>query len=123
MTYAGIILFKENKFLLPLRDNKPNITYPHYWGIFGGGVEKGETPQQAIVRELQEELGLKIENPELILKNKFKGETRYTFKQEIKDISGLQLNEGKEMRLFTKEEILNLKNTVPYLKRLIKKYF
>jgi hypothetical protein len=66
---------------------------------------------------------LKIENPKLILKNKFKWETRYTFKQEIKDISNLHLNEGKEIRFFSKEEILNLENTVPYLKRLIKKYF
>jgi 8-oxo-dGTP pyrophosphatase MutT (NUDIX family) len=72
MTYAGIILFNRNKFLLVLRDDNPKISYPDSWGIFGGGVEKGETSEQAIIRELQEELGLKIENPKLILKNKFK---------------------------------------------------
>ena len=75
MAYAGIFIIKEGKILLQFRDNSPNITWPNSWAIFGGGIEKGETPRQAIVRELQEELDLKIENPELVLKNKFKGET------------------------------------------------
>jgi 8-oxo-dGTP diphosphatase len=121
MAYAGIFIIKEGKILLQFRDNSPNITWPNSWAIFGGGIEKGETPRQAIVRELQEELDLKIENPELVLKNKFKGETRYTFKQEIKDTSTLKLKEGKEMKFFSKEEILNLKNTVPSVKKLVKK--
>jgi 8-oxo-dGTP diphosphatase len=121
MTYAGIILLNEGKILLQFRDNNPNITWPNSWAIFGGGIEKGETPKQAIIRELQEELDLKIENPELVLKNKFKGETRYTFKQVIKDISTLKLKEGKKMRFFSKEEILDLKDVVPSVKKLIKK--
>ena len=31
------------------------------WEFSGGKIEKGETPQQAFVREIQEELGAKIE--------------------------------------------------------------
>ena len=30
------------------------------WGLVGGGVKKQETPLQAIAREIQEELGLRI---------------------------------------------------------------
>ena len=30
------------------------------WGLLGGGVEPGEDPDEAIVRELQEEIGARV---------------------------------------------------------------
>lgn len=35
------------------------------WGLVGGGVKKWETPAQAMVREIREELGLRIRESEL----------------------------------------------------------
>ena len=43
-------------FLLQLRDFKPSIPYPGYWGGFGGEVEPLETPESAVMRELKEGL-------------------------------------------------------------------
>lgn len=35
-------------------------TYKKRWGVPGGSVEKNESPKQAAIREVKEELGLKI---------------------------------------------------------------
>jgi 8-oxo-dGTP pyrophosphatase MutT (NUDIX family) len=41
---------------MQLRDQKPGIWYPGHWGCFGGAVDRHETPQHALQRELREEL-------------------------------------------------------------------
>jgi len=54
---AIAILYQNNQFLLQLRDNIPNIVYPAHWGLFGGHLEAGESPEIAVKRELLEEIG------------------------------------------------------------------
>ena len=50
----------EGKILLQLRDDRPDIKNPNCWTTFGGGVEDGETPDEAIRRELLEEIELEL---------------------------------------------------------------
>jgi len=51
----GIIIDEDNDFLIIQKNNYQNTE----WSFAGGGIEEGETPQQALVRELEEELGSK----------------------------------------------------------------
>ena len=37
----------------------------NYYALPGGKLEKGENPQECIIREIQEELGVTIQNPKL----------------------------------------------------------
>ena len=58
---AQALLFdRNNRLLIYLRDNKPEIPFPNHWDFFGGHVEVGETPEQALVREVMEELGVNL---------------------------------------------------------------
>jgi 8-oxo-dGTP diphosphatase len=60
---AIAILPCEGKFLMQLRDNIPTILYPGLWGLFGGHIETGETPEIAVVREIMEEISYQITDP------------------------------------------------------------
>lgn len=50
---------------------------PGYWELPGGGMNYGETPQGALMREMKEECGLEIEIIQLVAANThFRGEVQ-----------------------------------------------
>ncbi len=70
---AGIVV-EENQILLMHRHKLGK----EYWVIPGGGIEPGETPEVAMVRELMEETSLKVEVTRLIYQDDFyHGETLF----------------------------------------------
>jgi 8-oxo-dGTP diphosphatase len=105
---AVILLYdKENKILFQHRDEEME-RLPGYWAFFGGGIDKGETPEQAVKRETLEELNYKLKDPQLVITQEFKGlnheGTKYVFVEKYDPSKKLELNEGKDMAwLFCKE--------------------
>ena len=55
---VGVLLRPDGAFLLTSRPH--GKVYAGYWEFPGGKLEKGETVEQALQRELQEELGITI---------------------------------------------------------------
>lgn len=55
---AAVILGSDGRVLLAQRP--PGKAYAGYWEFPGGKLEPGETPRQALDRELREELGLAV---------------------------------------------------------------
>lgn len=60
-TAAGVILSAGDKILLLRRAGDSD--YQGHWALVGGGIEEGETPQQAVQRECLEEIGHTIDVP------------------------------------------------------------
>src|SRR5690348_7786634 len=68
----------SGRILLQHRTNDA-FRLPGYWAFFGGGIEKGGTPMEALIREIREELSYQVQNPNFLLAQKVRdGETDNT---------------------------------------------
>lgn len=63
---AGICYRAGDSVLLVLRAATAG-DFPHTWGFPGGGIEQGETPEQAAIRESQEEIAYAPAEPFVVL--------------------------------------------------------
>jgi 8-oxo-dGTP diphosphatase len=113
----GIIVVK-NHYLLQLRDNKKNIYFPNFWGIFGGRVERAESYRKALEREIKEETNLIVKASRMILSTnskmiglKKKFNTIY-YECKILKKRKMILTEGQKYKFFSFNQIKKL-NIVP----------
>ncbi len=60
---VGAVILDGDKILLEKRKNEPN---KGKWSVPGGLVELGESVEEAVVREVQEETGLEVDEPRLV---------------------------------------------------------
>jgi 8-oxo-dGTP diphosphatase len=113
---AAIILENEKgELLLYLRDNKPGIPFPDHWDLIGGHIEEGETPEEALVREVREELDIDLK--EYTFYKKYECLTgdayenvKYIYTGKINlPIEEITLLEGVRAQYFSREEIPNVK--------------
>jgi 8-oxo-dGTP diphosphatase len=112
---AHAILLVDGRYALQLRDDKPDVIGAGLWGLFGGAVLDGETPSDALRRELYEELVLRVTEPRLLWTvdgvSERSGEPKRWWFFEVRpsdpwDVH--QLHEGQAARLFAFEETARL---------------
>lgn len=96
----------EPQFLMQLRDDIAGIAYPGHWGFFGGHLEPGESADEAIRRELLEEIGYAPPHLEPFDVFETPNSIRHVYTAPLTlPISRLTLQEGWDMALFTIAEV------------------
>jgi 8-oxo-dGTP pyrophosphatase MutT (NUDIX family) len=114
---VAAVIVVEGRYLLQLRDAKPGIFFPAHWGCFGGGVDPGETVEQALARELEEELGMRIGAGDMHYFSRFEFGLDFAGLKPIwrifyeiaiseEEMAGLSLGEGSDMQLFSVAAVL-----------------
>lgn len=124
---VAVALFYNSEGEILLQDRRARSKWGEEYGLFGGIVEDGETPEQAIRRELKEELGL--EKVELRLFKKYLHQNpvsgvmveRSVYLSPMPNLTTLVCYDGKaEVRRF--KNSLNLK-LIPGLDMPIKEIY
>ena len=120
---AAVIRLPGERYLLQLRDDRPDIWYPGHWGCFGGALDAGEEPLDALRRELLEELELEVAAAREVARMDFdfgpvglgKG-FRIYYLVDIDDrvASRLRLHEGQRMEVLAYEKLACGIELVPY---------
>jgi len=113
---VAIIIFYDKDKRILLQDRKGISKRGEEWGYFGGGIEEGETPEQALVREIKEELDFDLKDYEFIgvftnQPDDYKIIERHTFIAPLGDnLKKFRQIEGENMKLFTLEEARKAKS-------------
>jgi len=104
---ALAMLQREGRWLIQLRDEIPTIVAPGCWGLFGGHLEPGETPEQALRRELLEEISWQPPDLDLVMVHPIHRRTAHVFRGDLSvPLEQLQLLEGQDMALVSTEDLL-----------------
>jgi 8-oxo-dGTP pyrophosphatase MutT (NUDIX family) len=120
---AAILLLDDGRYVMQLRDDEPDIWYPNHWGCFGGAVEPGESPEQALARELTEEIELTPRPAKYFTRFDFDMGTlglnsyyRIYYLVRVRDdeMPRLKVHEGREMRAFDGVKLLHGERVTPY---------
>jgi 8-oxo-dGTP diphosphatase len=120
---AVAVIEKDGKILM---GNKASGVgpYPNTWRIPGGGIEEGESPEDAVKREVMEETGLRVDYVEKVgfyeddEPDKNGEMTRYIFNVFKVEVSGKELvsEEFPELRWIDKSELLKSPLARPSIK-------
>jgi 8-oxo-dGTP diphosphatase len=120
-TTAVVIINKERKLLLQLRDDFPHILYPNHWSLFGGHSEGDETILECAKREIKEELEYELKEARELGKIRTEWGDHFIFLTcDLEfDIENIKVNEGQGAKLFSEKEIDKIENLAPYTKESI----
>jgi 8-oxo-dGTP pyrophosphatase MutT (NUDIX family) len=120
---AAIIVLEDGRYVLQRRDDCEGIWYPGHWGCFGGAIDEGESAEQALRRELREELSFTVREAQPFASFNFdlKGMCHdsyqriyYTLEMSVAEYNDSTLGEGSAIGIFNATEMLGELRLTPY---------
>ena len=128
---AVVLLFNKKREILLQKKSLDYCWFPERWCLFGGGVEKDEKPEKALIRELKEELNYKLTNKKFLGVEKYQDKVGESFregKQHVfyvlykKQNFNVLLKEGADFAFFSYDK-LDAVDIVDHDLKIIKKYY
>lgn len=125
---VGAILIKEGRILCAQRGGEKSL--PYLWEFPGGKIEQGESPHQALIRELSEELLIEVELEATIF-----DAVSYEYDFGVVNLTTIigklksgepVLTEHQEIRWLSPEELFEVEwapADIPIVKQLSKMHF
>jgi 8-oxo-dGTP diphosphatase len=122
-TGAKVALIHGDEVLVILRDDLPGLPWAGYWDLPGGGREGDETPEACVLREVAEEIGLRIVPERLIWRSEHPSTTRpgavavfFAAGITAAEIATVRFgDEGQGWRMMALAEFLCHDKAVPFL--------
>jgi len=113
---VSIAVFYDEDGKILLQDRRKISKHGEQFGFFGGHMEKGEAPEEALRREIKEELTYELDNFSFFKKygpRQYKESeyfiTNFVFLVKLPDLSEFKQNEGEGMQLFSIKDAKKLK--------------
>jgi len=127
---AKIAVISEGRILTLLRDDIPDIPYPGLWDLPGGGREPGETPEDCALRELQEELSVRLDPRRLIWRRAYPGSligqgTIWMLAAEVPapEVGPVALgDEGQDWRWMRLPDYLDHPKAIPHMQARVRDF-
>ena len=120
---AALLTLEDARYVMQLRDLKPDIFYPGHWGLFGGAIDAGESETDALRRELEEELGFRVRTMARFVRLDFDlsaigagkvSRAVYQVPVTASEFAAFKLREGHACEAHTAGMILTELNVTPY---------
>ena len=120
---SAILINPRGQVLLQQRDDNPAIRYPGHWSLFGGTIEDGESPAEAVAREVHEEIDFELRNFGMFRQFVQNNKREFAFAGELTaELDELTLSEGQGMNFFYPSQLSKLQIR-PDDKETLKQYF
>ncbi len=129
---VAIILFYDDKGNILFQNRKKISKHGEEYGFFGGHIEGEESPKQTLIREIKEELNLKLtdlrelelrffKHFKVIIKKWNLEVHNFVFIARIPDLNKIKVHEG-EAEIIKFKDSFNLK-LVPGDKQILKEIY
>ena len=125
-----IALINNDRVLMIQRDDKPGLRYAGLWDFPGGGREDNETPEECVIREVNEELGIVLTSDQILHKRLHPAmhDPRLNGYFTVAKISDNDIenivfgDEGQGWKMLDIDEFMNSNEVVEPLKGRLKTY-